>query len=171
MLPRFLLAAVLATLGCADRPAPARPAVAAASPDTSPLRPLTSRDDPPAAPAARTARPADAGGTIEGEIRIDARVRDQARPGDVLYVIARSAATRQVVAVRRQENVSFPFSFRLSAGDAMMPDIPFEGPFDLTARLSRSGDATPHSGDLEGAAKNVSVGSRAVTVVVDSVRP
>ena len=42
-------------------------------------------------------------------------MRDQARPGDVLYVIARSAATRQVVAVRREEKVSFPFSFRLSA--------------------------------------------------------
>jgi cytochrome c-type biogenesis protein CcmH len=170
MLPRFLLAAVLATLGCADRPAPARPAVAAASPDTSPLRPLTSRDDPPAAPAARTARPADPGGTIEGEIRIDPACATRPGPGRAVRD-ARSAATRQVVAVRREENVSFPFSFRLSAGDAMMPGIPFEGPFDLTARLSRSGDATPHSGDLEGAAKNVSVGSRGVTVVVDSVRP
>jgi cytochrome c-type biogenesis protein CcmH len=167
--PRVLLAAVLATLGCRERPAP--PPAAAATPATTPLRPLTSRDDPPAALVPGAARPADTGQGIEGEIRIDPRMGDPARPTDVLYVIARSSSTRQVVAVRKEEHVSFPFSFRLSAADAMMPGIPFDGPFDLTARLSRSGDATPHAGDLEGATKNVSVGSRGVTVVVDTVRP
>jgi len=146
------------------------------------MRPLTSRDGsaPPAVEpgsALPPGHPAIGAGTaaqgpaVEGEIRLDTRVRDKARPGDVLYVIARNSSNRQVVAVRKEEGVRFPFSFRLSSGDTMMPGTPFEGPFDITARLSRSGDATPGMGDLEGTAKGVTAGSRDVTVIIDTVRP
>ena len=146
------------------------------------MRPLTSRDGqplpsvdpgsalPPGHPA--IARDAAAEGTaVEGEIRLDASIRDQARTGDVLFVIARNAASRQVVAVRKEEGVRFPFSFRLSSADAMMAGTPFEGPFDITARLSRSGDAIPQAGDLEGTGKGVAAGARGVTVVIDTIRP
>ncbi len=104
-------------------------------------------------------------------MRLHARVMDKAKPEEVLYIIARGSATRQIVAVRKEEHVRFPFSFRLSSGDSMMPGTPFEGPFDLTARLSRSGDATPQPGDLEGTVKNVAAGSRGVSVILDTVRP
>jgi len=112
-----------------------------------------------------------AGKPVEGEVRLHARVMDKAKPEEVLYIIARGSATRQIVAVRKEEHVRFPFSFRLSSGDSMMPGTPFEGPFDLTARLSRSGDATPQPGDLEGTVKNVAAGSRGVSVILDTVRP
>jgi cytochrome c-type biogenesis protein CcmH len=146
------------------------------------MRPLTSRDGsgPPAVEpgsALPPGHPAIGGGTaaegpaVEGEIRLDTRVRDKARPDDVLYVIARNSSNRQVVAVRKEEGVRFPFSFRLSSGDTMMPGTPFEGPFDITARLSRTGDATPGAGDLEGSVKGVAAGARDVTVVIDSIRP
>ena len=104
-------------------------------------------------------------------MRLHPRVKDKAKPEDVLYIIARGSASRQIVAVRKEEHVRFPFSFRLSSGDSMMPGTPFEGPFDLTARLSRSGDATPQPGDLEGTVKNVAAGSRDVSVILDTVRP
>jgi cytochrome c-type biogenesis protein CcmH len=147
------------------------------------LRPLTSRDGtapapdvaatlPPGHPAlgGESAAPA-AGKPVEGEVRLHPRVKDKAKPEDVLYIIARGSASRQIVAVRKEEHVRFPFSFRLSSGDSMMPGTPFEGPFDLTARLSRSGDATPQPGDLEGTVKNVAAGSRGVSVILDTVRP
>jgi cytochrome c-type biogenesis protein CcmH len=108
---------------------------------------------------------------VEGEVRLHPRLKDKAKPDDVLYIIARGSANGQIVAVRKEEHVRFPFSFRLSSGDTMMPGTPFEGPFDLTARLSRSGDAAPQRGDLEGTVKNVAVGSRGVSVIVDTVRP
>ena len=104
-------------------------------------------------------------------MRLDPRVKDRAKPEDVLYIIARGSASRQIVAVRKEERIRFPFSFRLSSADSMMPGTPFEGPFDLTARLSRSGDATPQPGDLEGTVKNVAAGSRGVSVILDTVRP
>jgi cytochrome c-type biogenesis protein CcmH len=112
-----------------------------------------------------------AGKSVEGEVRLHPRVKDKAKPEDVLYIIARGSASRQIVAVRKEEHVRFPFSFRLSSADSMMPGTPFEGPFDLTARLSRSGDATPQPGDLEGTVKNVAAGSRGVGVMLDTVRP
>jgi cytochrome c-type biogenesis protein CcmH len=160
-----VVAAVLATglAGCAERPAPA-PAPPADSPrDPAPLRPLTSRDGVgPVAPVA-------AGGAVEGEVGLAAGLK--ARASDVLYIIARGTASRQIVAVRKEENVRFPFSFRLTSGDTMMPGTPFEGPFDLTARLSRSGDATPQAGDLEGTVRNVPTGARGVSLIVDTIRP
>ena len=53
----------------------------------------------------------------------------------------------------------------------MMEGVPFDGPFDLTARISRSGDAMPQPGDLEGTAKNVAAGAPGVAIVVEHVRP
>jgi cytochrome c-type biogenesis protein CcmH len=176
-----VVAAVLVTLACGrDRPVPAPPPGAAPA-ESAPLRPLTSRDSPtsgateagslPPGHPPITAGTAAEGPAIEGEIRLDPRIRDKARLEDVLYVIARNSATRQVVAVRKEERARFPLAFRLSASDAMMEGVPFTGPFDLTARLSRSGDAVPQAGDLEGTVKNVDAGSRGVRVVVDTVRP
>jgi cytochrome c-type biogenesis protein CcmH len=171
-------AAALAACG-GERPAPP-PATTPA--EAAPLRPLTSRDGtapagdvaptlPPGHPALGGESATPAGKTVEGEVRLHARVKDKAKPEDVLYIIARGSASRQIVAVRKEEHVRFPFSFQLSSGDSMMPGTPFEGPFDLTARLSRSGDATPQPGDLEGTVKNVAAGSRGASVILDTVRP
>jgi cytochrome c-type biogenesis protein CcmH len=146
------------------------------------MRPLTSRDRPgppsvgrgsalpPGHPLIGAGATAE-GPAVEGEIRLDTSVRGKARLDDVLYVIARNSSNRQVVAVRKEEGARFPFSFRLSSGDTMMPGTPFEGPFDITARLSRSGDATPGTGDLEGTVKGVAAGARDVTIVIDTIRP
>ena len=48
---------------------------------------------------------------------------------------------------------SFPHSFQISAADQMMEGTAFTGPFDVTARISRTGDAIPGKGDLEGTVK------------------
>jgi cytochrome c-type biogenesis protein CcmH len=184
---RFAVIACLAAAsglaaGRGPRPAPP-PSPAAAAAEPEPLRPLTSRDAaapaadsaptlPPGHPPVQSGPETAAGGEpVEGEVRIHARLKDRAKPDDVLYIIARGSASRQIVAVRKEEHVQFPFRFRLSSADTMMPGTPFAGPFDLTARLSRSGDATPQGGDLEGSVKNVAAGSRGVRVIVDTVRP
>jgi cytochrome c-type biogenesis protein CcmH len=160
----FPIAALAAALAACGREKPAPPPAAAPA-DPAPLRPLTSRDTGAPVPGATEGEP------VEGEVRLHPRLTDEAQPDDVLYIIARGSASRQIVAVRKEEHVRFPFAFRLSSGDTMMPGTPFAGPFDLTARLSRSGDATPRPGDLEGTLKNVAAGSRGISVIVDTVRP
>jgi hypothetical protein len=89
-------------------------------------------------------------------------------PSDVLYVMAKKGAA--TLAVRRVDKPSFPFAFEISAGDAMMGGGSFEGPVDVVARLSRTGDAIPVKGDLEGVAKNVKVPSKDVKLTIDTVR-
>jgi hypothetical protein len=42
---------------------------------------------------------------------------------------------------------------------------------DVVARVSRTGDAIPAKGDLEGTAKGVAVPSKDVKLTIDSVRP
>ena len=90
--------------------------------------------------------------------------------GGVLFVIARSAADRRILAVRREDNVTFPFQFRISGRDAMIAGTAFAGPLDVTARLSKSGDAVAATGDLEGTARGIAVGAENVQVTLDSVR-
>ena len=46
----------------------------------------------------------------------------------------------------------------------------FQGPVDVVARVSRTGDAIPAKGDLEGVAKSVKVPSKNVSLTIDSVR-
>lgn len=187
--PLLALAAAALLWSCrSERPAP--PPESEPSPAAS-LRPLTSRDAsgsesplaPPdsAAPAASlppghpplggtgaTTRPAAPGESVAGTITIAPALSDRAG-GGVLFVIARGA-DKQIVAVRREDVAKFPFSFSISAADAMVAGTSFKGPLDITARLSKSGDAVAAKGDLEGVARGVEVGARDVKVTIDRVR-
>lgn len=108
-------------------------------------------------------------GSVAGTIAVAPSLRSRAS-GGVLFVIARSAADRRILAVRREDNVTFPFQFRISGRDAMIAGTTFAGPLDVTARLSKSGDAVAATGDLEGTARGIAVGAEDVQVTLDSVR-
>jgi hypothetical protein len=103
-------------------------------------------------------------GTIAVAPTLTARVS-----GGVLFVIARSGADRRIVAVRREDNVTFPFKFSISGRDAMIAGTTFAGPLEVTARLSKSGDAVAAKGDIEGTARGVAVGAQDVKVTLDTV--
>jgi cytochrome c-type biogenesis protein CcmH len=173
----------LATSCSADKPAAAPPPVRETPPASAGgLRPLTSRDEAkPFAtpnPSSSSELPAGhppigdapAGKAVTGIVSISPQVAGRAAPTDVLYLIARSRATKAVVAVRRETDVRFPHTFTLSSADAMVADQPFAGPFDITARLSKSGDAIPVPGDLEGTAAAVAEGATKVALVIEKVR-
>lgn len=176
----MLLAAFLTSCR-SERPAP--PAESAPSPVTS-LRPLTSRDrssppeGDPSAPESSlppghppfgggATAPADTG-SVAGTISVARHLESRTSAG-VLFVIARSGPERRIVAVRREDGVRFPFEFRISGADAMTAGTTFAGPLEITARLSKSGDAVATKGDLEGVARGVAVGARAVKITLDTV--
>ena len=178
-----LLAGVF--LSC-QREKPIPPADAEPAPPSS-LRPLTSRDGsgatetaapaaesslPPGHPPIDAAPPAGAGavtGSVAGTIAVAPSLASRAA-GGVLFVIARSAADNKILAVRREDNVTFPFKFSISGRDAMIAGTTFAGPLTLTARLSKSGDAVAAKGDLEGTARGVAVGATEVKVTLDTVK-
>jgi hypothetical protein len=107
-------------------------------------------------------------GAIEGRIALAPALRTSLAASDVLYVIAKKGST--TLAVRRIEKPTFPLDFELSGGDVMVSGSPFEGPVDLVVRLSKTGDAIPSKGDLEGTTRNVKIPARGVSVTIDHVR-
>jgi hypothetical protein len=118
-------------------------------------------------PVGEPAPGAKSAGSVAGTIALAPRLK--AGPSDVLYIMAKQGA--QTLAVRRVEKPSFPQAFEISGSDSMMGGAgAFAGPVDIVARLSRTGDAIPSKGDLEGTAKGLKVPSKGVMLTIDSVR-
>lgn len=69
-------------------------------------------------------------------------------PKGVLFVFAKKhdGSMPMPLAVKRIVSPKFPVKFSLSAADKMIPDLPFDGPFTIVARLSPSGNAMDKSG-------------------------
>jgi hypothetical protein len=110
-------------------------------------------DGPPpsatAAPAGGAAPAAGAGPAFAGEVRLGEAVGPP--PKGTLYVIVRSQGVDRgpPVAVKRIERPTFPARFTVSPADRMIKRMPFQGPFDVQARLDTDGDAqTKSPGDL-----------------------
>jgi hypothetical protein len=153
-----------------------RSRVVAAAPDVA--RPVRARGFQRRTPAGCVAAPrpssrrcraaASDGASIAGTITVAPNLQSRAA-GGVLFVIARSAADHRILAVRREDNVTFPFKFRISGEDAMIAGTAFAGPLDVTARLSKSGDAAAAKGDIEGTARGLRIGATDAKVTLDTV--
>ena len=95
------------------------------------------------------------------------------QPGDTLFVFARAAeGPRMPLAIARQAATAGPVQLTLDDSMAMTPAMRLSSRAQVVvgARISRSGDATPQPGDLEGQSAPVaSAGS--VQVTIDQVRP
>jgi hypothetical protein len=155
-------AAPTAAPGPVDSNAPLPPGHPPLGGTTAPVATLPAGHPPIGEAAARGT----SAGAITGTISLSPKLK--ASPTDILYVMAKKGTA--TLAVRRIEKPSFPFEFEISGGDAMMAGGSFEGPVDVVARLSRTGDAIPAKGDLEGVARNVKVPSTGVKVTIDTVR-
>ena len=153
---------VLAALFSSCRGEAPLPPASQASPDAS-LPP-----GHPPVDAADSSGSAAGGGAVAGTIAVAPSLAARAA-GGVLFVIARSSADRRILAVRREDGVTFPFEFKISGADAMIAGTTFAGPLDITARLSRSGDAVAAKGDLEGVARGSRSGPGDVEVTIDAV--
>ncbi len=116
--------------------------------------------------------PATPSGTTSSASRVSGTITVSANltvgPGDVLYVMAKKDGS--TLAVRRVDAPTFPLAFEVSEGHAMVAGMAFEGPVDIVARVSRTGDAIPSPGDLEGTTRGVAVPSTGVAVTIDGVR-
>ena len=132
---------------------------------------------PASAPAAPSAPAASSGGTLEGTIVVAPALKDQVKPGDTLFLVARAVdangnVQRMPVAVDRAQVTSFPLAFKLSADNVMVAGTPFAGSMQLTARIDKDGEAmTREAGDVEGTVK-VAVPQKGITITLDTpVKP
>ena len=93
--------------------------------------------------------PENVGPPIQGTIRLAGGA--EIPRGATLFVIARTGVAGPPTAVLRLPAPSFPFEFRLGPENRMIAAMPWEGPFQLTARIDIDGNATTRdAGGLEG---------------------
>lgn len=124
----------------------------------------------PAAPAAPAAAGPEA---ILGTVSLDPALAAKAAPDDVVFVLARPVeGSRMPLAVARTQVRNLPYSFRLDDSMAMTPQarLSSQPQVIVTARISKSGTANTAAGDLEGMSAPVAPGTRALRIVISTVR-
>lgn len=127
---------------------------------TSPLMPMGRRREAEAA-----------GPPLTGRVLLAPELAGRVPEGAVMFLMARAPDSGPPVAVKRIPNPQFPLSFELGPDDRMPHDMPFEGPFQVTARVDGDGDAATHqAGDLQGAAPGThQPGATGVTILIDEI--
>lgn len=94
-------------------------------------------------------------------------------PDTVVFIYAqpKSGAGGPPLAVRRLQVKDLPLDLKLSDQDAVVPGRTLSGYDDLqlTARVSRSGNAIPQTGDLVGRGEWLKATTKPVTIVIDTV--
>lgn len=123
------------------------------------------------APAPRAPVPA-AGATVSGEVSLDPALAARVQPQDVVFVFARASGGPPLpLAVARFRASELPLRFTLDDSMAMAPGMNLSAhrTVAVSARISRSGQASAQAGDLSGQVEGVAVGSRDVQVRITEV--
>ena len=121
-----------------------------------------------------TAGSTSAGRSVSGTVTLSPALASKVRPDDSVFVFARPAdGSRMPVAVVRARVSELPLQFTLDDSRAMAPTAKISALNEVivNARVSRSGNAIPASGDLEGATEKVRVGTQGMSLVIDRAIP
>ena len=111
---------------------------------------------------------------ISGTVTMAPSLASKGAATDTLFVFAREMnGPPMPVAIVRATKKDLPFMFRLDDSTSMMPSRKLSdvGMVVIVARISKSGQAMPQSGDLEGMSQPVKPGAGGITVVIDHERP
>jgi cytochrome c-type biogenesis protein CcmH len=131
--------------------------------------PVNVTDKSGAAPSAKPTK------SVTVSVRLDDALSDRASPQDTVFVFARAAnGPRMPLAIVRKQVADLPLTVTLDDSQAMSPAMVLSNFEQVTigARVSKSGNAMPQSGDLQGAVTPVNVEEGAeVAVTIDSVNP
>jgi len=128
-------------------------------------------DQAVAAAAAGASGVAGAAGAISGTVTLAPALKGKAAADDVVFIFVRPAqGSRMPIAIVRKQVRDLPFTFRLDDSLAMSPTnrLSTAGSVVVGARISKSGQAMPQPGDLEGLSGSTAVGSSGVAVVIAS---
>jgi cytochrome c-type biogenesis protein CcmH len=111
---------------------------------------------------------------ISGTVSLAPGLAEKVSPSDTLFVFARETSGPPMpVAIVRATKKDLPFPFRLDDSTSPMPSRKLSevGQVVIVARLSKSGQAMPQHGDLEGTSQPVKSGAHGITILIDRERP
>ncbi|MDH4094862.1 MAG: c-type cytochrome biogenesis protein CcmI [Betaproteobacteria bacterium] len=109
---------------------------------------------------------------LRGTVRLSPGLRDQVAPGDTVFIYARAEkGPAMPLAILRRSAQELPIAYALDDSMAMAPGMGLSSQprVVITARISRSGNARPQPGDLQGASAPVANDATGVDVLIDSV--
>lgn len=129
---------------------------------------------PPSVAPATSAGPVSAA-TIRVAVTLAPALAEQVGPDDTLFVFARAAQGPPMpLAIARLPATALPASVSLSDSMAMMPEMKLSSFEEVVvgARISRSGQAMPQPGDLQGLSEAISSAyDGELELMIDSVVP
>ena len=111
---------------------------------------------------------------VSGKVSITPELAKQVALTDSLFIYARSAqqgGPKMPLAVLRVQAKELPREFELTDSMAMTPNFKISSFADLIveARISKTGNAFPQSGDFQGASGIIKPGAKGLTIVIDRV--
>ena len=124
-------------------------------------QPAAAAPKAPAAPAAA--------GTVAGEVQLAAALKGRVSPEDTVFVFARAAeGPKMPLAILRKQVKDLPITFTLDDSTAMSPATRLSSAKQVVvgARISKSGNATPQPGDLQGFSQPVAVGASGLKIEI-----
>ena len=126
-----------------------------------------------ASPAAVSPDASASGATLQVQVSLDPALATKASPGDTVFIFARAAqGPRMPLAIVRKQVKDLPVAVVLDDSMAMAPGMMLSGFEEVLvgARISKSGNAMPQSGDLQGSKSPVRPADSArLEIVIDSV--
>lgn len=149
--------------------APAAQIVAqAAAPDS------TSTSSSAGATAAQTTAQSTGKARIQGTVSLAPELAAKLSPDDTVFIFARAASgPRMPLAIVRRKASDLPITFTLDDSSAMSPDMSLSKfpQVVVGARVSKSGNAMPQSGDLVGQSGAQPSIASGLAITINSVQP
>ena len=111
---------------------------------------------------------------VRGRVSLAPSLAAKASPQDTVFIFARaSEGPRMPLAILKRKVSDLPISFSLDDSMAMSPQMKLSGFANVVVgvRVSKSGQATPQSGDLIGQSAPVGLGAKPIELLIDSVQP
>lgn len=112
--------------------------------------------------------------SISGQVALNSALTGKFSPSDTLFIYARAkTGPKMPLAILRLKASDLPTSFTLTDEMAMMPAMKISSfpEVVIEARISKSGQATTASGDLQGFSDPVRIGTNGVAVTIDRQVP
>jgi cytochrome c-type biogenesis protein CcmH len=111
-----------------------------------------------------------ANASVSGKVSLDPALAGSVSPGDTVFIFARAAnGPRMPLAILKKQVRDLPFDFVMDDSDSMNPQMKLSGFSDIvvSARITKSGNAMPQPGDLQGSSNVVKVGSQSLNIVIN----
>jgi cytochrome c-type biogenesis protein CcmH len=146
------------------------PSTAKAPAATSPGAPAKT----PAGAGTSSNAAAPSGASVAGTVKLAPGLAAKASAEDTVFIFARAAqGPKMPLAILRKKVKDLPVTFTLDDTMAMAPNMALSnfGEVVIGARVSKSGNAVPQSGDLEGLSTVVKIGASGIAVVIEKMVP